>query len=150
MLIVLSFHLISSIHRYTVFDSKFMPTPTQQTPLLMLSTKQQQQEHEQNLHQIDNSPIPHGTNFPMLPSMDVLSVSSKKLCNYCNYELGSGAAMIIENLGLFFHLDCFKCSVCQAAISDGNIQGTDVRVRNNRLHCKNCFSNEEGVKFSCV
>lgn len=87
---------------------------------------------------------------PSLPSMDVLSVSSKKLCSYCNHELGSGAAMIIENLGLFYHIDCFKCSVCQTPISDGNIHGTDVRVRNSRLHCHNCFSNEEGVKFSCV
>lgn len=137
-----------SIQRYTVFDSKYMPPP-QQTPLLMLSTKSNQQQQDQLQHQLE-SPVPHGTNFPMLPSIDLLSVSSKKLCNYCNYELGSGAAMIIENLGLFFHLDCFKCSVCQAAISDGNIQGTDVRVRNNKLHCKNCFSNEEGVKFSCV
>ena len=23
-------------------------------------------------------------------------------------------------------------------------QGTDVRVRNNRLHCQNCYSNDEG------
>jgi hypothetical protein len=53
-------------------------------------------------------------------------------------------------LGLFYHIDCFKCSVCQTSISDGNIHGTDVRVRNSRLHCHNCFSNEEGVKFSCV
>ena len=22
--------------------------------------------------------------------------------------------------------------------------GTDVRVRNNKLHCKNCYSNDEG------
>lgn len=84
------------------------------------------------------------------PQMDVLSVSSKKLCSYCTNELGSGAAMIIENLGLFYHIFCFKCSVCHIPISDGNIHGTDVRVRNSRLHCQNCFSNEEGVKFSCV
>jgi F-box protein 20 len=89
--------------------------------------------------------------LPILPpQLDVLSVSSKKLCSYCNHELGSGAAMIIENLGLFYHIDCFKCSVCQTPIADGNIHGTDVRVRNSRLHCANCFSNEEGIKFSCV
>lgn len=145
--------MFSSFHRYTVFDSKFMNPPTQQTPLLMLSSKQQQEREQNFQHQIDHNNINHGTNFPMIPPMDVLSVSSKKLCNYCKFELGSGAAMIIENLGLFFHLECFKCSVCQVAISEGNAQGTtdiDVRVRNNRLHCKNCFSNEEGVKFSCV
>lgn len=88
------------------------------------------------------------TQNPLSP--DILSVSSKKLCSYCLLELGSGAAMIIENLGLFYHIDCFKCSVCHTPIADGNIHGTDVRVRNSRLHCQNCFSNEEGVKFSCV
>lgn len=87
---------------------------------------------------------------PLPPQAEILSVSSKKLCSYCSHELGSGAAMIIENLGLFYHIDCFKCSVCQTPIADGNINGTDVRVRNSRLHCANCFSNEEGIKFSCV
>ena len=132
------------IRRYTVFDSSQMPAmaqpPAVQAPLLMVSQKQASMMNNQL------SPPP----IPMLPSLDVLSVSSKKLCSYCSHELGSGAAMIIENLGLFYHIDCFKCSVCQTPISDGNIHGTDVRVRNSRLHCHNCFSNEEGVKFSCV
>lgn len=134
--------------RYTIFDSKQMPSSTQPSssaPLLMLSQNQQQPQPANMMHN-PLSPPP----IPMLPSMDVLSVSSKKLCSYCNHELGSGAAMIIENLGLFYHINCFKCSVCQTPISDGNIHGTDVRVRNSRLHCHNCFSNEEGVKFSCV
>lgn len=130
--------------RYTIFDSKQMPPiaqPPSHAPLLMVQPTQSTAMHNQM-----TSPPP----VPLLPSMDVLSVSSKKLCSYCNHELGSGAAMIIENLGLFYHIDCFKCSVCQTPISDGNIHGTDVRVRNSRLHCHNCFSNEEGVKFSCV
>lgn len=134
--------------RYTIFDSKQMPSsaqPSSSAPLLMLSQNQQQPQPTSMMHN-PLSPPP----IPMLPSMDVLSVSSKKLCSYCNHELGSGAAMIIENLGLFYHINCFKCSVCQTPISDGNIHGTDVRVRNSRLHCHNCFSNEEGVKFSCV
>ena len=125
--------------------------PPTHAPLLMVSQKQQQPQPTNVTNgnsMMHNSLIPPP--IPMLPSMDVLSVSSKKLCSYCNHELGSGAAMIIENLGLFYHIDCFKCSVCQTPISDGNIHGTDVRVRNSRLHCHNCFSNEEGVKFSCV
>lgn len=143
-----SFVFSSSFTRYTIFDSKQMPPSAQQSSsasLLMLSQNQQQPQPTNMMHN-PLSPPP----IPMLPSMDVLSVSSKKLCSYCNHELGSGAAMIIENLGLFYHINCFKCSVCQTPISDGNIHGTDVRVRNSRLHCHNCFSNEEGVKFSCV
>lgn len=143
--------------RYTVFDSKQMPQiaqpPTHAPQLLMVSQQQQQPPQPSNMSNGVSSMMHNPLSpppVPTLPSMDVLSVSSKKLCSYCNHELGSGAAMIIENLGLFYHIDCFKCSVCQTAISDGNIHGTDVRVRNSRLHCHNCFSNEEGVKFSCV
>lgn len=36
------------------------------------------------------------------------SVSGKKICSYCNNVLGKGAAMIIESLGLCYHLQCFK------------------------------------------
>lgn len=141
-----------SINRYTIFDSKQM-SPIDQSPthapLLMVQPPPPPPANNNMMHNpltMQMSPPP----IPMLPSMDVLSVSSKKLCSYCTRELGSGAAMIIENLGLFYHIDCFKCSVCHTPISDGNIHGTDVRVRNSRLHCHNCFSNEEGVKFSCV
>ncbi len=36
------------------------------------------------------------------------SVSGKKLCTSCAHPLGKGAAMIIESLGLYFHIQCFK------------------------------------------
>lgn len=79
----------------------------------------------------------------------VLSVSGKKKCSHCKEELGRGAAMIIESLRLFYHIRCFKCCVCSIQLGNGE-QGTDVRVRNNRLHCQNCYSNDEGLKFSKV
>ncbi|KAF5300388.1 hypothetical protein FQR65_LT01009 [Abscondita terminalis] len=79
----------------------------------------------------------------------MLSVSGKKKCSYCNNELGRGAAMIIESLCLFYHMKCFKCCVCHTQLGDG-LMGTDVRVRNQKLHCHNCYSSDDGVKFSCV
>uniref|UniRef100_A0A1Q3FY86 LIM zinc-binding domain-containing protein n=1 Tax=Culex tarsalis TaxID=7177 RepID=A0A1Q3FY86_CULTA len=79
----------------------------------------------------------------------ILSVSGKKKCSHCNNELGRGAAMVIESLGLLYHLKCFKCFVCHTRLGDG-FNGTDVRVRKYKLHCQNCFSSEDGVKFSCV
>ncbi|CAH0562651.1 unnamed protein product [Brassicogethes aeneus] len=79
----------------------------------------------------------------------VLSVSGKKKCSYCGSELGRGAAMIIESLCLFYHMECFKCCVCRMQLGDGRM-GTDVRVRNQKLHCQNCYSSDDGVKFSCV
>lgn len=79
----------------------------------------------------------------------VLSVSGKKKCSHCKDELGRGAAMIIESLRLFYHIACFQCCVCSVQLGNGSA-GTDVRVRNNKLHCQNCYSNDEGLKFSKV
>uniref|UniRef100_A0A336MPP3 CSON005056 protein n=1 Tax=Culicoides sonorensis TaxID=179676 RepID=A0A336MPP3_CULSO len=79
----------------------------------------------------------------------ILSVSGKKKCTHCGNELGRGAAMIIESLRLFYHIDCFKCFVCHLPLGDG-LGGTDVRVRNSKLHCQNCYSSDDGIKFSCV
>ncbi|XP_033222059.1 uncharacterized protein LOC117176113 isoform X2 [Belonocnema kinseyi] len=79
----------------------------------------------------------------------MLSVSGKKKCSHCGDELGRGAAMIIESLRLFYHMECFKCCVCHVRLGDG-LMGTDVRVRNHKLHCHNCYSSDDGVKFSCV
>ena len=83
----------------------------------------------------------------------------------CGVLAGRGAAMIIESLRLFYHLRCFQCCVCHVQVPQsikfeytnysylnlnfyiqlGNgSAGTDVRVRNNKLHCQNCYSNDEG------
>ena len=61
-----------------------------------------------------------------------------------HWFLGRGAAMIIESLRLFYHLRCFRCVVCHVQLGNGS-SGTDVRVRNNKLHCQNCYSNDEGT-----
>lgn len=39
------------------------------------------------------------------------SISGKKLCSSCTHPLGKGAAMIIESLGLYFHIHCFKVTL---------------------------------------
>ncbi|CAI9569220.1 unnamed protein product [Staurois parvus] len=66
------------------------------------------------------------------------SVSGKKLCSYCNNSLGKGAAMIIESLGLCFHLHCFKCFACETDLG-GSQSGAEVRIRNNDLYCNSCY-----------
>lgn len=66
-----------------------------------------------------------------------------------SFSVGRGAAMIIESLLLFYHINCFKCCVCHVQLGDG-LNGTDVRVRNHKLHCQNCYSSDDGIKFSCV
>ena len=37
------------------------------------------------------------------------------------------------------------CNIFSIKLGNGET-GTDVRVRNNRLHCQNCYSNDEGNK----
>ncbi|XP_055558108.1 LIM domain only protein 7 isoform X8 [Falco cherrug] len=66
------------------------------------------------------------------------SVSGKKICSYCNNVLGKGAAMIIESLGLCYHLHCFKCVSCGCDLG-GSRSGAEVRIRNNKLFCNDCY-----------
>ncbi|KAM6286286.1 LIM domain only protein 7 isoform 6-T6 [Spheniscus humboldti] len=66
------------------------------------------------------------------------SVSGKKICSYCNNVLGKGAAMIIESLGLCYHLHCFKCVACGCDLG-GSHSGAEVRIRNNKLFCNDCY-----------
>ncbi|XP_061698275.1 LOW QUALITY PROTEIN: LIM domain only protein 7 [Syngnathoides biaculeatus] len=66
------------------------------------------------------------------------SVSGKKVCTSCQTALGKGAAMIIESLGLCYHLSCFKCVECKSALG-GSEAGAEVRIRNKQLYCNSCF-----------
>ncbi|XP_074505202.1 LIM and calponin homology domains-containing protein 1-like isoform X9 [Sebastes fasciatus] len=95
---------------------------------------------------IDNN-MCHSSSKPTAacpPSPDTLppapnrSVSGKKLCSSCGQALGKGAAMIIETLSLFFHIQCFKCGVCKGQLGD-TTTGTDVRIRNGLLNCHQCY-----------
>uniref|UniRef100_A0A8C2C7P4 Ubiquitin carboxyl-terminal hydrolase isozyme L3-like n=1 Tax=Cyprinus carpio TaxID=7962 RepID=A0A8C2C7P4_CYPCA len=66
------------------------------------------------------------------------SVSGRKICSSCNTPLGKGAAMIIESLGLCYHLSCFKCFNCRSDLG-GSEAGAEVRIRNQQLYCNACY-----------
>uniref|UniRef100_A0A7N8YJM7 LIM domain 7a n=1 Tax=Mastacembelus armatus TaxID=205130 RepID=A0A7N8YJM7_9TELE len=66
------------------------------------------------------------------------SVSGKKICTFCDAPLGKGAAMIIESLGLCYHLSCFKCIDCKSDLG-GSEAGAEVRIRNKQLYCNSCY-----------
>ncbi|KAL8189922.1 UNVERIFIED_CONTAM: hypothetical protein K2H54_027093, partial [Gekko kuhli] len=89
-----------------------------------------------------SSPLPHAQS-PASPSQTGTqqrsrSVSGKRVCSYCKNVLGKGAAMIIESLGLCYHLHCFKCVACECDLG-GSQTGTEVRIRNNELFCNDCY-----------
>ncbi|XP_036708515.1 LIM and calponin homology domains-containing protein 1 isoform X5 [Balaenoptera musculus] len=67
------------------------------------------------------------------------SISGKKLCSSCGLPLGKGAAMIIETLNLYFHIQCFRCGICKGQLGDA-VSGTDVRIRNGLLNCNDCYT----------
>ncbi|CAF1342463.1 unnamed protein product [Rotaria sordida] len=107
-------------------------------------------EQQRNID-ISSSNRQHRTKSPIRAMSDnnndrVLSVSGKLRCSRCSNELGHGSAMVIESLGLYYHIECFCCCVCNIPLST-SFEGTDVRVRNNRLHCHNCFSDENEMLY---
>ncbi|KAF7248329.1 LIM and calponin-likey domains-containing protein 1, partial [Varanus komodoensis] len=56
-----------------------------------------------------NSPFEHNLGLPVSSTRESRrSISGKKLCSSCGQPLGKGAAMIIETLGLYFHIQCFR------------------------------------------
>ncbi|XP_074444031.1 LIM and calponin homology domains-containing protein 1 isoform X14 [Larus michahellis] len=83
-----------------------------------------------------------GPSSPCSPAAPIQSpnrsVSGKKLCSTCGLPLGKGAAMIIETLGLYFHIQCFRCGICKGQLGDA-ASGTDVRIRNGLLNCNDCY-----------
>ncbi|XP_054575832.1 LIM domain only protein 7 isoform X3 [Eptesicus fuscus] len=92
---------------------------------------------------VKTSPAPSPTPRSHFPSTSPSqprnrSVSGKRVCSYCNNILGKGAAMIIESLGLCYHLYCFKCVACECDLG-GSSSGAEVRIRNNQLYCNNCY-----------
>ncbi|KAM8750103.1 LIM domain only protein 7 isoform 8-T8 [Acanthopagrus schlegelii] len=89
-----------------------------------------------------SSPSPTSSPEPRpeagLPQQRSRSVSGKKICTFCDSPLGKGAAMIIESLGLCYHLSCFKCIDCLSDLG-GSESGAEVRIRNKQLYCNSCY-----------
>ncbi|KAK2513658.1 hypothetical protein Q9233_015334 [Columba guinea] len=121
-------------------------------PLLGQSTGQQLSStgetrragYYENLRSGPSSPC-----SPAAPSQSPnRSVSGKKLCSTCGLPLGKGAAMIIETLGLYFHIQCFRCGICKGQLGDA-ASGTDVRIRNGLLNCNDCYIRSRIRSKSC-
>ncbi|XP_059845073.1 LIM and calponin homology domains-containing protein 1-like isoform X1 [Hypanus sabinus] len=100
----------------------------------IVDRKNRSGSHE-DLQSSQSFPQPHSSPQLQSPSR---SVSGKKLCSTCGLPLGKGAAMIIETLSLYFHIQCFTCGICQGQLGDAST-GTDVRIRNGLLNCNDCY-----------
>ncbi|XP_066241153.1 LIM and calponin homology domains-containing protein 1 isoform X22 [Saccopteryx leptura] len=96
--------------------------------------KKSPRENFQAGHLSPCPPTPPGQS----PNRYKRSISGKKLCSSCGLPLGKGAAMIIETLNLYFHIQCFRCGICKGQLGDA-VSGTDVRIRNGLLNCNDCY-----------
>ncbi|KFP29428.1 LIM and calponin homology domains-containing protein 1, partial [Colius striatus] len=115
---------------------------TRQRPFLGLSTGQQLSSAGDTRRAGCHDNFRSGPSSPCSPAAlsqsPNRSVSGKKLCSTCGFPLGKGAAMIIETLGLYFHIQCFRCGICKGQLGDA-ASGTDVRIRNGLLNCNDCY-----------
>uniref|UniRef100_UPI00398E7551 LIM and calponin homology domains-containing protein 1-like isoform X2 n=1 Tax=Pristiophorus japonicus TaxID=55135 RepID=UPI00398E7551 len=102
----------------------------------MMERKKRSGSYE-NLQFGQSLPLQHSSP-PLQLQSPSRSVSGKKLCSTCGLPLGKGAAMIIETLSLYFHIQCFTCGICQGQLGDATT-GTDVRIRNGLLNCNDCY-----------
>lgn len=128
----------------TLPSSQDMPMGNRQIPLQNETWKKNASQPESGgrRRSIENigpnsSTSPSFTDTQPPPSPN-RSVSGKKLCSSCGHPLGKGAAMIIETLSLYFHIQCFKCGICKGQLGDTST-GTDVRIRNGLLNCHQCY-----------
>ncbi|XP_028815387.1 LIM and calponin homology domains-containing protein 1 isoform X12 [Denticeps clupeoides] len=104
------------------------------------SGKQKKRDPSQRRRSESGEDTPQSPSCPpdTPPPSPSRSVSGKKLCSSCGHPLGKGAAMIIETLSLYFHIQCFKCGICKGQLGD-TTTGTDVRIRNGLLNCHQCY-----------
>ncbi|XP_029802415.1 LIM and calponin homology domains-containing protein 1 isoform X6 [Suricata suricatta] len=113
-------------------------------PQLAQDPAQKQQVSNPPMHILEDVkpktlPLDKSINHQMeSPSERRKSISGKKLCSSCGLPLGKGAAMIIETLQLYFHIQCFRCGICKGQLGDA-VSGTDVRIRNGLLNCNDCY-----------
>ncbi|KAF7668149.1 hypothetical protein LDENG_00030280 [Lucifuga dentata] len=97
-----------------------------------------QQSHSSSLSSPSPTTSPEPTSEAGAPHQRSRSVSGKKICTFCDSPLGKGAAMIIESLGLCYHLGCFKCIDCKSDLG-GSEAGAEVRIQNKQLYCNTCY-----------
>ncbi|XP_051562064.1 sciellin [Myxocyprinus asiaticus] len=75
------------------------------------------------------------------------SVSSRDVCTVCGNPIAGAPRMILEELNLFSHTSCFRCSVCNCIL--GNLEaGKSLWVHRDRVNCLNCYSKIKGQWYA--
>ncbi|XP_059868626.1 LIM and calponin homology domains-containing protein 1 isoform X8 [Delphinus delphis] len=135
---------LKGIYQDLQLDSEAGASPCGMNPQLAQDPSRNQQVSNPPMHILEDVkpktlPLDKSINHQIeSPSERRKSISGKKLCSSCGLPLGKGAAMIIETLNLYFHIQCFRCGICKGQLGDA-VSGTDVRIRNGLLNCNDCY-----------
>ncbi|XP_051569059.1 zinc finger protein 185-like [Myxocyprinus asiaticus] len=75
------------------------------------------------------------------------SVSSRDVCTVCGKPIAGAPRMILEDLNIFSHTSCFRCSVCNCVL--GNLEaGKSLWVHRDRVNCLTCYSKIKGQWYA--
>ncbi|XP_061048202.1 LIM and calponin homology domains-containing protein 1 isoform X5 [Eubalaena glacialis] len=135
---------LKGIYQDLQLDTEAGASPCGMNPQLAQDPSRNQQVSNPPMHILEDVkpktlPLDKSINHQIeSPSERRKSISGKKLCSSCGLPLGKGAAMIIETLNLYFHIQCFRCGICKGQLGDA-VSGTDVRIRNGLLNCNDCY-----------
>ncbi|XP_029090647.1 LIM and calponin homology domains-containing protein 1 isoform X9 [Monodon monoceros] len=135
---------LKGIYQDLQLDTEAGASPCGMNPQLAQDPSRNQQVSNPPMHILEDVkpktlPLDKSINHQIeSPSERRKSISGKKLCSSCGLPLGKGAAMIIETLNLYFHIQCFRCGICKGQLGDA-VSGTDVRIRNGLLNCNECY-----------
>lgn len=66
-------------------------------------------------------------------------------CTSCCKMISDERLMYVEGQNFYWHLKCFLCVVCRAYLNDRH--AIRVRIVNYELHCRFCFSAQNGTFF---
>ncbi|KAM7389065.1 hypothetical protein PAMP_023062 [Pampus punctatissimus] len=131
-------------------------TPVKKQELKADSSKPSRPSGDRRSSPIDNNigrssskpPTAHPPPPDTVPPAPNRSVSGKKLCSSCGQPLGKGAAMIIETLSLYFHIQCFKRPDSQPrcdARQKSKRFTEEISSPFNQIICKSCPSKRVGI-----
>ncbi|XP_068399136.1 LIM and calponin homology domains-containing protein 1 isoform X8 [Eschrichtius robustus] len=135
---------LKGIYQDLQLDAEAGASPCGMNPQLAQDPSRNQQVSNPPMHILEDVkpktlPLDKSINHQIeSPSERRKSISGKKLCSSCGLPLGKGAAMIIETLNLYFHIQCFRCGICKGQLGDA-VSGTDVRIRSGLLNCNDCY-----------
>ncbi|XP_059779093.1 LIM and calponin homology domains-containing protein 1 isoform X22 [Balaenoptera ricei] len=136
---------LKGLYQDLQLDTEAGASPCGMNPQLAQDPSRNQQVSNPPMHILEDVkpktlPLDKSINHQIeSPSERRKSISGKKLCSSCGLPLGKGAAMIIETLDLYFHIQCFRCGICKGQLGDA-VSGTDVRIRNGLLNCNDCYT----------